>query len=231
MQGTLPEALGLWENITNFIVYRNAISGTVPMSLSGWKEIEQFQTFNNHLAGGALPALPFERMSYCNLFSNAAPSPNSYDCPWPDEVVPNCQYYDSRGKVASVAPTDCTGYSCNTATGQCEVDPMSTQPPSDCIATCKEPTNYQCDTSTGQCMLNATGGTQSAQDCITGCECVPVHNCGQWNATGVLSCNTNVTAVNVCPACNLDWISPGPSEQRVCDSCFASPAPGGCGGK
>jgi hypothetical protein len=82
--------------------------------------------------------------------------------------------------------------------------------------------HYSCDATTGQCKRSANG-TLSAEACIDSCACVPIHNCGQWNNTGVLSCNTNITAVNVCPACNLSsWITPGPSQQDTCDRCVAS---------
>jgi hypothetical protein len=72
-------------------------------------------------------------------------------------------------------------------------------------------------------------GTQTAAACIADCKCVPVNNCGQWNGTGIISCGKNITALNVCPACNLPYLTPGPSMQNVCDLCVATPAPEGCG--
>ena len=168
MKGTLPDAIGLWENITAFSIYTNEISGTVPVSVSGWKEVKQFQPFSNHLSGGALPDLPFEQMMTCSLFFDR----NSFDCPWPHGVTANCKKYDTSGMLHPVAPADCTGYSCNAATGQCEVDPKSTQPPSACIATCKEPTKYRCDTIVGHCSVDPLG-TQTAQDCIQTCTQAP----------------------------------------------------------
>ena len=154
--------IGLWENISKFIVDRNAISGTVPMSVSGWKEIDNFQLFANHLSGGVLPALPFEQMPYCYL-SAGSPLTNSFDCPWPDGATAHCMYDDSRGKWNPVPAAMCTGYSCNAATGQCEVDPASTTPPSQCISACHACTGASTQLPADQCnawiaFYDATGG-------------------------------------------------------------------------
>ena len=75
---------------------------------------------------------------------------------------------------------------------------------------------------------------EAAESCIATCKCVPIHNCGQYNQTGVISCGKNITEINVCAECNLPWLTPGPSMQGICDGCFneaAPPAGKGCGGK
>merc|ERR1712094_72240 len=94
------------------------------------------------------------------------------------------------------------------------------------------PQKYFCNTTVGQCAM-ALNGTQTAADCIASCKCVPINNCGQWNATGIISCGKNITTLNVCEACNLPYLTPGPSQQDICDKCVATPTggpSGGCGG-
>ena len=87
---------------------------------------------------------------------------------------------------------------------------------------------YSCNTTLGQCYKDPHG-SETAGACIESCKCVPVNNCGQWNATGIISCEKNITTLNVCPTCNLPYLTPGPSEQATCDKCVVTPKPDGCG--
>jgi hypothetical protein len=59
LEGTLPESIGEFVNITVFDVGDNKLIGTIPQSVRAWKNIANFQVYENEISG-LLPALPFQ---------------------------------------------------------------------------------------------------------------------------------------------------------------------------
>ena len=154
----MPSTIGAWVDIVSFVVWQNHLNGTLPASLSRWSKLQTFQVFGNHFSGGTLPSLPLT--SECTVIDTNADT-NSFDCPWPDPTT--CHKGTGLSWNLPLTGADCTGYSCNAATGQCEIDPQSSQPPSQCIAACHACTGASTQLPADQCnawiaFYDATGG-------------------------------------------------------------------------
>ena len=245
-------------DIASFGARYNKLTGTLPLSLSAWKKMINFQVQGNQLSGGPLPELPFPTVgdTICALFTNRTAPTNQFTCPWPAGAVAACTTADipiTNHTGIPITDADCTGFSCDAATGQCVTDPKSTQSAVECVGSCKAPT-YSCNAATGQCAADPQGtqtaqgcdatckapmyscnttagkcvedpsGTQTAQSCIGSCKCVAPHNCGQLN--GTMQCGAVLAGCNVCASCCQDYF-----HQHSCDGCFAAPpSEQGCGG-
>ena len=89
-------------------------------------------------------------------------------------------------------PSPTGGFSCNTSTGQCRVDPKGIYGPKQCIATCKPPPTkpapirgFSCNTA-GRCYADPKG-PYGADQCIAVCTPGPTKPA----PTGGFSCNTS----------------------------------------
>jgi hypothetical protein len=104
LEGTLPDSISAFVNITNFRVFGNSLKGTFPLSAKSWVNLQAFNVAQNTL-NGALPPLPFSKMAFCQLFTTTQTGGwgNSFDCPFPAGVVGLC----TVDKDKNVTEADC----------------------------------------------------------------------------------------------------------------------------
>jgi hypothetical protein len=153
--GTLPDSIGAFVNITAFNIadYGGRITGSIPASIKAWKALTSFEIYANMFAGAPLPNLPFEQLTTCTLLDHVWGGHNSFDCPWPTGATDHCKKYAKGGSgSALITKNDCTGYSCDRATGQCMPDPSSTQPVGACVtAVCSKCTGFSMTLAPAEC--------------------------------------------------------------------------------
>jgi hypothetical protein len=169
LDGTLPESIGAFVNITVISVFGNKITGTLPLSLNAWRKVNHFQVQGNQLSGGPLPTLPFQNFGRngtypCALFTNLTAPTNQFTCPWPAGAVAACTTGYPNPYVP-ITNADCSKYSCDTATFQCVESRHGTLSAGVCIDSCGPCTGNSTKLPPAQCkawiaFYNATNGDQ-----------------------------------------------------------------------
>jgi hypothetical protein len=86
LQGTLPDSIGNWTDLTYFAVYYNALTGTLPNGIGKWTALTSFNVFYNVLTG-TIPS-SIGNWSLIEAVNFAA---NSFVGTLPDAI---CQYID-----------------------------------------------------------------------------------------------------------------------------------------
>jgi hypothetical protein len=201
LEGSIPESFSKLTVLRTLYLDNNGLWGSIPASLAELTALTSLTLYMNNLTG-RIPALPFNQYTqYCCLGGDIpqVSDSNHFACPLPADI----------GHCSCKGGAGCD-YGCNvTCTAP---TPAPT------------PTMFSCDQTTGRCVPDPHG-TQAPGDCISTCQCVTSHNCGQLNGTA--SCGAVLAGCNVCDMCCKPWIT----VQASCDGCFAAPVPNGCGGK